>query len=200
MPATPRFGLRYPAGTDPADVPTRLQQLASDVEGRLSALSDASNERTVSCGVYVVNAAGLVRRVSILAGREVFTYQKIGYRVTGDISIRFGADAPQAGRVIITMPAAGLMPVEGGTVANVGTFRANLQQAAPSTAVYRAFGHVAVSDLNPTTLDAAAFILQAPSGGNQVVPIGDANDLTAGMRLGTDTVVNINLTYRAQTA
>src|SRR5262252_2175272 len=36
MPATPTFGLRYPASTDPADVPTDMQELATDVETQLT--------------------------------------------------------------------------------------------------------------------------------------------------------------------
>jgi hypothetical protein len=35
MPATPVYGLRYPAQTDPADVPTDLSELATDVEAAL---------------------------------------------------------------------------------------------------------------------------------------------------------------------
>jgi microcystin-dependent protein len=35
MPATPKFGLRYPASTDPADVPSDLLKLATDVETAL---------------------------------------------------------------------------------------------------------------------------------------------------------------------
>src|SRR5262252_11232526 len=37
MPTTPIFGFRYPAATDPADVPSDLQKLALDVENLLNA-------------------------------------------------------------------------------------------------------------------------------------------------------------------
>ena len=33
MPATPRWGLRYPAGSDPADAPTAIGNLAADLDG-----------------------------------------------------------------------------------------------------------------------------------------------------------------------
>lgn len=33
MPTTPRWALRYPAGSDPADVPTSMQNLAEDLDG-----------------------------------------------------------------------------------------------------------------------------------------------------------------------
>ena len=35
MPATPIYGLRYPAAADPADVPLDLQELAEDVEAKV---------------------------------------------------------------------------------------------------------------------------------------------------------------------
>jgi hypothetical protein len=35
MPTTPIYGLRYPQASDPADVPTDLQELALDVESKL---------------------------------------------------------------------------------------------------------------------------------------------------------------------
>jgi len=36
LPVTPKYGFRYPAPADPADVPADLQKLASDVEAILS--------------------------------------------------------------------------------------------------------------------------------------------------------------------
>jgi hypothetical protein len=41
MPATPTYGFRYPAATDPADVPLDMQELATDVEAALKTLAYA---------------------------------------------------------------------------------------------------------------------------------------------------------------
>jgi hypothetical protein len=38
MPTTPTYALRYPQATDPADVPSDMQKLASDVDGALGAV------------------------------------------------------------------------------------------------------------------------------------------------------------------
>jgi hypothetical protein len=196
MAATPRFGIRYPIGTDPANVPAALQNMATDIEARLAALTDATAQKTANLAVWIMPTTGANRVVSLVAGRQVLTYQIINGRLIGDVSFRFAADAPIAGRVVVTLPAT-LATLGGGTVEDFGTFRVNLQAAAPSTAVYRAQGMLAGNDAHPIgQLSTQTLILQADNGANQVTPIGDPGDFVAGMRLGTDTILNLSLNYR----
>lgn len=199
MPATPRFGIRYPSGTNAANVPADLQNMASDIEARLAALTDATAQKTANLAVWIMPTAGANRVVSLVAGRQVLTYQIVNGRVLGDVSFRFGADAPIAGRVVVTLPAT-LATEGGGTVEDFGTYRANLQAAGTSTAVYRAQGTLAGNDAHPIgQLSTQTLILSADNGPNQVTPIGDAGDFTAGMRLGVDTILNLTLNYRLAT-
>lgn len=53
MPTTPKYGLRYPAATDPPNGPLQFQQLATDVEGQLAlsyALYGASANQSLPAG------------------------------------------------------------------------------------------------------------------------------------------------------
>ena len=55
MPSTPTYGFRYPAGTNPANVPLYMQQLAEDVESSLKK-TEAKTQHATS--VVTTNATG----------------------------------------------------------------------------------------------------------------------------------------------
>lgn len=55
MPATPTYALRYPAATDPADVPADMQKLATDTE---AAITGATIPKPVVNGQWIKGAGG----------------------------------------------------------------------------------------------------------------------------------------------
>lgn len=59
MPATPTYGLRYPASTDPADVPADMQRNATDVETALGLMQPVSAKGQPS-GYVPLDSAGNV--------------------------------------------------------------------------------------------------------------------------------------------
>lgn len=66
MPTTPAHALRYPAATDPADVPSDLQKLASDVDVAL-----------IPCDTVVAAATRVIRNL-LLAGDANAAFQLRG--------------------------------------------------------------------------------------------------------------------------
>lgn len=87
MPTTPKYGLRYPAATDPPNGPLNLQQLALDVEAQLAlsyALYTPSAAQSLPTGTttnLLMASAGItssaVSRATAGAG-HVFTLNRPG--------------------------------------------------------------------------------------------------------------------------
>lgn len=65
MPTTPTYGFRYPASTDPADVPSDLQKLALDVENLIKTINPIRIAR-IQAGGSFSNASGETQLTSMV--------------------------------------------------------------------------------------------------------------------------------------
>jgi hypothetical protein len=72
MPTTPVYALRYPAATDPADVPTDMGELATDVE---TALSTKAPGAELAYNTVTADASGAVSA----SGAVIFTFGAATY-------------------------------------------------------------------------------------------------------------------------
>jgi len=104
MPTTPVHALRYPLATDPADVPSDLQKLASDVDVLL-----------LPCDTVVVAATRIIRNL-LLAGDANAAWQ-----VRGDGRMQWGAGGANALDTNLYRSAVGRVMTDNQLAANGGS-------------------------------------------------------------------------------
>ena len=107
MPATPTYALRYPASTDPADVPVDMQKLASDVE---TALSPVLPAKPVVNGQWVKGVGGAAVWASITTADLP---AQVGQNLVGALSARPAANAVQPGTTYFASDCGGLFRSDG---------------------------------------------------------------------------------------
>jgi hypothetical protein len=96
MPATPKYGLRYPLETDPADVPVDLQKLATDAEAALTPVDTRTVMPLPPTAIAPGAQAGYV--LQTLAGAPL----TVGWQSAG----AFGLIVPIGAEVVLAAAAA----------------------------------------------------------------------------------------------
>jgi hypothetical protein len=104
MPATAAHALRYPAATDPADVPSDMQKLASDVDVAL-----------IPCDTVVTAAARIVANKLLAADAQP------AWRVLGSGRMDWGAGGASATDTWLQRTGANYLAISGGLYANQGS-------------------------------------------------------------------------------
>lgn len=107
MPTTPTYALRYPAATDPADVPTDMGELATDVEAALNGKQATAAKGTAN-GYASLDSGGKVPVAQLPASVS-------GQTLTGTYAARPAANSVTAGTIYYAIDTQGAFFSDGAT-------------------------------------------------------------------------------------